>query len=156
MTSQNSASIPAAQPSPLYMSNSKGSAPFSSWLAPLSPASWLLGKNLHLKRSEAVSLVGYGTVVYMFCSASSQTSTLKQLLLLWGCAEAAFYIFQKWRYDLLAAGQSELSHLIHLSDTQISACIFCTQAKFARRYLSCQSIAQCTAAESCTARCLVC
>ena len=45
------------------MRTRKGSNPLSSWLAPLLPASWIQSKSLHLKKREAASLVGYGTVV---------------------------------------------------------------------------------------------
>ena len=99
------------------MSQQRGLNPLSSWLAPLIPGSWIQGKALHIRKTEAVSLVGYGTVMSMFCNTASEASTLKQLLLLWGCAEAAFYVYQKWRY--IASTQaydhplhctSELSH----------------------------------------------
>ncbi|DBA73278.1 hypothetical protein WJX77_005167 [Trebouxia sp. C0004] len=83
------------------MRTRKGSNSLSSWLAPLLPASWIQSKSLHLKKREAASLVGYGTVVSIFCNAVGEASTLKQLLLLWGCAEAAFYLYQKWRYTIV-------------------------------------------------------
>lgn len=79
------------------MSQQQSSNSVSSWLAPLIPGSWIQGKAFHLKKAEAVSLVGYGTVMSLFCNTASEASTLKQLLLLWGCAEAAFYVYQKWR-----------------------------------------------------------
>lgn len=80
------------------MSQQRSSTPLSSWLAPLIPGSWIQGKALHLKKADAVSLVGYGTVMSMFCNTAGEASTLKQLLLFWGCTEAAFYVYQKWRY----------------------------------------------------------
>ncbi|KAL3146801.1 hypothetical protein ABBQ38_014780 [Trebouxia sp. C0009 RCD-2024] len=83
------------------MTQQRSSAPLSSWLSPLIPGSWVQGKALHLKKAEAVSLVGYGTVMSMFCNTAGEASSLKQLLLFWGCAEAAFYVYQKWRYTIV-------------------------------------------------------
>ena len=102
------------------MSQQRSSNPLSSWLAPLIPGSWIESKALHIRRTEAVSLVGYGTVMSLFCNTASEATTLKQLLLLWGCAEAAFYVYQKWRYiastqahDHLLQHKTALDHQEH-------------------------------------------
>ena len=79
------------------MSTSRAGAPLSSWLSPLLPASWIQSKALHIRKAETVSLVGYGTIASMVYNALASNSTSKNLLLVWGCAEAAFYVFQKWR-----------------------------------------------------------
>lgn len=100
--------LPGLHPYSKRMRTEKGSNPLSSWLAPLLPASWIQSKALHLKKREAASLVGYGTVVSMFCNTVGEASTLKQLLLLWGCAEAAFYVYQKWRYAASCSGSLQL------------------------------------------------
>ena len=69
----------------------------SSWMSPLLPASWVQYSSIHFERAAPGSLMKYGSVLPFLYSTLASTSVVRSLLLVWGCAEAAFFLFQKQR-----------------------------------------------------------
>lgn len=78
-------------------SDSMTTSSLSSWVLPILPASWVQHNTVSFEKAAVASVLHYGTAVSVLCSTLAHTSTAKKLLLLWGGAEVAFYLFQKHR-----------------------------------------------------------